>query len=89
MIQDVSKQPAKALATVGTHSCFLLDQVDIRPPSPKATADQKKNHLGDFSSGDYSEVVTPVPIPNTVVKHFSADDTTTRWESRSLPVLCP
>ena len=37
---------------------------------------------------DNSEEVTPVPIPNTVVKLFSADDT--RWEtareSRTLPV---
>ena len=28
----------------------------------------------DFS-GDYSEEETPVPIPNTEVKVFSADDT--------------
>ena len=26
--------------------------------------------VGSTSSGDYIEVVTPVPIPNTVVKHF-------------------
>ena len=26
-------------------------------------------------SGDYSEKVTPVPIPNTEVKPFIADDT--------------
>ena len=25
-------------------------------------------------SGDDGEVVTPVPIPNTEVKHFSAED---------------
>ena len=30
-------------------------------------------------SGDYSEEDTPVPIPNTEVKLFSADDT--RWET--------
>ena len=38
-------------------------------------------------SGDWSEMVPPVPIPNTEVKHFSADDTAfvTRWENRSLP----
>ena len=24
--------------------------------------------------GDFSEVDTPVPMPNTEVKHFSADD---------------
>ena len=40
------------------------------------------------SSGDYSEEVTPVPISNTVVKLFSADDTwwATARESRTLPV---
>ena len=38
-------------------------------------------------SGGYSEGGPPVPIPNTVVKSFSADDTSgaTPWESRSLP----
>ncbi len=40
-------------------------------------------------SGDFSGGETPVPIPNTVVKTFSADDTAreTVWESRSLPGL--
>ena len=40
-------------------------------------------------SGDNSEEVTPVPISNTVVKLFSANDTwwETAWESRRLPVL--
>ena len=40
-------------------------------------------------SGDYSEEVTPVPISNTVVKLFSADDTwrAAAWESRTSPVL--
>ena len=38
-------------------------------------------------SGGYRKGVTPVPIPNTVVKTFRADDTAreTLWESRSLP----
>ena len=38
-------------------------------------------------SGDNSEEVTPVPIPNTEVKLLSADDTwwETAWESRTLP----
>ena len=38
-------------------------------------------------SGDYSEEDTPVPIPNTEVKLFSADDTwrETARESRSSP----
>ena len=40
-------------------------------------------------SGDYSEEVTPVPISNTVVKLFSAEDT---WrgasrETRTSPVF--
>ena len=30
--------------------------------------------------GGSSEVVTPVPIPNTVVKHFSADGTLQKGE---------
>ena len=40
-------------------------------------------------SGGYNEKVTPVPIPNTVVKLLSADDTwmETSWESRTLPDL--
>ena len=36
--------------------------------------------LGDNGGG-----VTPVPIPNTVVKPSSADDTGISWESRSSP----
>ena len=37
--------------------------------------------------GDYGGEVTPVPIPNTVVKLSRADGTAgvTLWESRSLP----
>ena len=37
--------------------------------------------------GGYSEEVTPVPIPNTEVKLFSADGTAweTAWESRKPP----
>ena len=40
-------------------------------------------------SGGYYEKVTPVPIPNTVVKLLSADDTwrVASWESRSPPDL--
>ena len=40
-------------------------------------------------AGDISEEVTPVPIPNTEVKLFSADGTlgATLRESRSLPAL--
>ena len=38
--------------------------------------------------GDKGEEETPVPIPNTVVKLFSADGTwlETAWESRTSPV---
>ena len=40
--------------------------------------------------GDYSGEVTPVPIPNTVVKLLCADDTwrVTAWESKTLPLIC-
>ena len=43
-------------------------------------------HSRTLSGGD-GERVTPVPIPNTEVKPFSADGTwwETAWESRSLP----
>ena len=39
--------------------------------------------------GDHGEGETPVPIPNTEVKPFSADGTAwaTVWESRTLPRL--
>ena len=40
-------------------------------------------------SGGNDEMVTPVPIPNTEVKHLSADNTwlATARESKSLPDL--
>ena len=39
--------------------------------------------IGDYSGGD-----TPVPIPNTVVKLSSSDDTAgaALWETRTLPL---
>ena len=39
-------------------------------------------------SGSDSEEATPVPIPNTVVKHIYAESTCleTNWEDRELPV---
>jgi hypothetical protein len=39
-------------------------------------------------SGDNRKGVTPVPIPNTEVKPFSAEDTwwEATWENRTLPV---
>jgi hypothetical protein len=44
----------------------------------------------EYSSGDYGEEVTPVPMPNTEVKLFSADGS---WgispcESRTSPGKC-
>ena len=41
----------------------------------------------DVSPGGSSEAAPPVPIPNTVVKRFSAYDTAlvTEWENRSSP----
>ena len=48
---------------------------------------QKNAELYKKFSGGYSEGEPPVPIPNTVVKPFSADDTSgeTSRESKSLP----
>ena len=46
--------------------------------APKAEVEQI--FPGGFGGG-----VTPDPIPNSEVKPSSADDTTTLWESRSLP----
>ena len=42
-----------------------------------------------IKAGDDGKVDTPVPIPNTEVKHFYADGTwlVTTWESMALPVL--
>lgn len=43
------------------------------------------NYYWTFTSGGFSDGVTPVPIPNTAVKFISADDTPL-GESRALPV---
>ena len=45
------------------------------------------SHTCNLISGDYGVSVTPVPIPNTMVKPHSADDTAweTEWKSRTLP----
>lgn len=40
----------------------------------------------DVGTGDYNEVVIPVPIPNTEVKHFRGENTL-NGEDSSLPVL--
>jgi hypothetical protein len=44
-------------------------------------------YLNAKQFGDYGEGETPVPIPNTDVKTFSAEDTwrETSWERRSSP----
>ena len=41
----------------------------------------------EFNPGNHNKGETPVPIPNTEVKPFSADGTApgAEWESRSLP----
>ena len=41
----------------------------------------------DNTPGNHNKEETPVPIPNTEVKLFSADGTAwvTEWESRTLP----
>ena len=49
-----------------------------------------REHLNKIS-GDDSQVVPPVPIPNTVVKHLNVESTwmETSWEDRKLPVYWP
>ncbi len=44
--------------------------------------------MGSELIGCYSSVETPVPIPNTEVKHTCADGTAweTVWKSRSQPI---
>ena len=46
-----------------------------------------QTNIVKLSLGDLSDVGTPGPIPNPVVKPVSADGTwgATPWESRSLP----
>ena len=45
------------------------------------------NIIKDNFSGDDNEEATPVPIPNTAVKLFDAENTqwVTTWEDRKLP----
>ena len=50
--------------------------VRVRPPRPKNIY----NSLGSSSTMEQ-----PVTIPNTEVKHFSADDTAFMWENKSPP----
>ena len=50
----------------------------------RAKLTKQKGKLASKKCRDNSEEVTPVPIPNTVVKLFIADDTwlEATWESR-------
>ena len=45
--------------------------------------------IRQLDAGVYCEVVTPDLIPNSEVKHFSADGTSPErgWESRSAPAF--
>ena len=43
-------------------------------------------YAGFYGTGGHSGEVIPVPFPNTEVKLPCADDTASRWESRSPPV---
>ena len=56
-----------------------------KPMTPKGIILKPNNR---FFGGD-SEEATPVPIPNTEVKLFSADGTAREavWESRTLPKI--
>src|SRR6266850_6568872 len=65
-------------------SPFLLSH------SRSSARDEQRNPFASFQfPGDHTARVTPVPIPNTVVKPRRADDTAraTVWERRSSPGL--
>ena len=55
----------------------------------RPASDLSRINRARASSGDNGEEEPPVPIPNTEVKLFSAEDTwrETAWENRTLPVL--
>src|SRR6266446_9457544 len=58
--------------------------------SRSVARDEQGNPFASFQfPGDHTARVTPVPIPNTVVKPRRADDTAraTVWERRSSPGL--
>ena len=44
-----------------------------------------ENYFSTYCIGGYGEVETPVPIPNTAVKHFNAENSVS--EDRKLPML--
>ena len=62
----------------------LLSFERMKPFRISGTLDPNNKLLGDYSEG-----VTPVPIPNTEVKPLSPDGTAlvTVWESRTSPGL--
>ena len=66
----------------------LTDTIELIASSNRASYTQIVNDrvYTSFFGGD-SEEVTPVPIPNTEVKLFSANGTAwvTVWESRTSP----
>ncbi len=60
---------------------------DLPPPPHWLCTPQRGSWRTAGAGGDRSGAAPPVPIPNTVVKRPSADDTGggTRWDNRSLP----
>lgn len=66
-------------------SLLLLSGEDRKEKVKKI--EEKEKSVKWKNPGDYSRGVTPVLIPNTVVKPSSADGTAlvTVWESRTLP----
>ena len=44
-----------------------------------------ENYFSIYFIGNDSKVDTPVPIPNTAVKHYNADDSVS--ENRKLPIF--
>ena len=77
----------RPLRTLITHSTSFFSVGEHY----RSTTNHSINNRVFYTSGDHSEGVPPVPIPNTEVKPFSADGTAIRWESRSSPdvFLCP
>ena len=66
----------------------ILSIFQIRPFTPCHIVKNSAYSLPlDLLPGGFSGVAPPVPIPNTVVKRPSADDTAlaTKWENRSPP----
>ena len=67
------------------HKCYSI--LRVHPSTKRKDKSSYRTHKR--KSGGNSEEVTPVPIPNTVVKLLSADDTwrAAAWESRTSPVF--